>query len=229
MSIKKNNIELEQKIRNLKNDNSISDFISDVSEYRKYYSLLRENYNQFTNILKLPSSLSELNSKIKDIFNKIDFDLKKLNNILQKYQVAFVYSGIEQEYDSFSYISSPGSPLPTKNYKDVINAILSRVNSSTKKFNAEITSIKNTYKYYEKISNYLMKSIQYLDDAKGKYVNNEIEVDGSKKLTLFRSRVRETSKLLNNFDVELKSYITSLKKIQKIDIQDFSIKTGDIK
>ena len=207
MSIKKNNIELEQKIRNLKNDNSISDFISDVSKYQKYYSLLRENCNQFTNS-----------------FNKIDSNLKKLNKILQKYHVAFVYSGIEQEYDSFSYISSPGSPLPTKNYKDVINAILSRVNSSTKKFNAEITSIKNTYKYYEKISNYLMKSIQYLDDAKGKYVNNEIEVDGSKKLTLFRSRVRETSKLLKDFDVELKSYITSLKKIQKIDIQDFSLK-----
>lgn len=225
MSIKKNNIELEQKIRNLKNDNSISDFISDVSKYQKYYSLLRENCNQFTNSFKkLPSSPSELNSKIKDSFNKIDSNLKKLNNILQKYHVAFVYSGIEQEYDSFSYISSPGSPLPTKNYKDVINAILSRVNSSTKKFNAEITSIKNTYKYYEKISNYLMKSIQYLDDAKGKYVNNEIEVDGSKKLTLFRSRVRETSKLLKDFDVELKSYITSLKKIQKIDIQDFSLK-----
>lgn len=210
MSIKKNNIELEQKIRNLKNDNSISDFISDVSKYQKYYSLLRENCNQFTNSFKkLPSSPSELNSKIKDSFNKIDSNLKKLNNILQKYHVAFVYSGIEQEYDSFSYIS---------------NAILSRVNSSTKKFNAEITSIKNTYKYYEKISNYLMKSIQYLDDAKGKYVNNEIEVDGSKKLTLFRSRVRETSKLLKDFDVELKSYITSLKKIQKIDIQDFSLK-----
>lgn len=218
MSIKNDNIELEKKIKNVKSDNSISNFISDVSNYQKYYNLLGKNCK------KLPSSTSELDSKIKDSFGKIDTNLNKLNNILEKYHVGFLYSGIEQEYDSFSYISSPGSPLPTKDYKDVINAILSRVNSSTKKFNTEITSIKHTYKYYEEISKYLMESIQYLDDAKGKYVNNEIEVDGSKKLTLFRSRVRETSKLLKDFDVELKTYITSLKKIQKIDIQDFSLK-----
>ena len=71
-----------------------------------------------------------------------------------------------------------------------------------------------------------MKSIKYLNVAKGKYVNNEIEVDGSKKLTLFRSRVGKTSKLLKDFDNEINAYINKLKKIKKIDIQDL---IGDTK
>ena len=93
--------------------------------------------------------------------------------------------------------------------------------------------------------NMIIRDLGLMSDDEKKYAKNDwthvdfliyktidkspvlaIEVDGSKKLTLFRSRVGKTSKLLKDFDNEINAYINKLKKIKKIDIQDL---IGDTK
>lgn len=201
MSIKSDNIELERMIKKMKSTEDFSDFSNDVEQYRKCYNDLKSNFYQYQSYFDTKIFLpSELNSNMK----AIDTNVNCLKELLSKYKISM-------------------DKIPIKyNVKEIYD----KINLYTGKFNDEISSIKNTSKYYEIISNYVVKSIQYLNVAKGKYVNNEIEVDGSKKLTLFRSRVGKTSKLLKDFDNEINAYINKLKKIKKIDIQDL---IGDTK
>lgn len=201
MSIKSDNIELERMIKKMKSTEDFSDFSNDVEQYRKCYNDLKNNFYQYQSYFNTKIFLpSELNSNMK----AIDTNVNCLKELLSKYKISM-------------------DKIPIKyNVKEIYD----KINLYTGKFNDEISSIKNTSKYYEIISNYVVKSIQYLNVAKGKYVNNEIEVDGSKKLTLFRSRVGKTSKLLKDFDNEINAYINKLKKIKKIDIQDL---IGDTK
>lgn len=201
MSIKSDNIELERMIKKMKSTEDFSDFSNDVEQYRKCYNDLKSNFYQYQSYFDTKTFLpSELNSNMK----AIDTNVNCLKELLSKYKISM-------------------DKIPIKyNVKEIYD----KINLYTGKFNDEISSIKNTSKYYEIISNYVVKSIQYLNVAKGKYVNNEIEVDGSKKLTLFRSRVGKTSKLLKDFDNEINAYINKLKKIKKIDIQDL---IGDTK
>lgn len=214
MSIKSDNIELERMIKKMKSTEDFSDFSNDVEQYRKCYNDLKNNFYQYQSYFNTKIFLpSELNSNMK----AIDTNVNCLKELLSKYKISM---------DKIPTLCS-GEQVSNKfPIKYNVKEIYDKINLYTGKFNDEISSIKNTSKYYEIISNYVVKSIQYLNVAKGKYVNNEIEVDGSKKLTLFRSRVGKTSKLLKDFDNEINAYINKLKKIKKIDIQDL---IGDTK
>ena len=213
MSIKSDNIELERMIKKMKSTEDFSDFSNDVEQYRKCYNDLKSNFYQYQSYFDTKIFLpSELNSNMK----AIDTNVNCLKELLSKYKISM---------DKIPTLCS-GEQVSNKFPKYNVKEIYDKINLYTGKFNDEISSIKNTSKYYEIISNYVVKSIQYLNVAKGKYVNNEIEVDGSKKLTLFRSRVGKTSKLLKDFDNEINAYINKLKKIKKIDIQDL---IGDTK
>ena len=224
MSIKSDNAELKQKIDALKNSNDISNFISDVSKCQKYYNSLGESCAQFaSNFKKMPSSPSELASQVKSSFSKVDSNLQKLNNILANYQVGFMYTGIENEFDSFSYITSAGSSLPTKNYKDVINSILSRVNVSIKKFNNKIASVKTTANCYKAIAKNIEASANSLSAGSSQYSNNEIEVNGDNKLAHFRKRTKETSESFNELKSIIETYASKISGIKKIDVKDFSV------